>query len=116
MLPRELIDLILYNNQIFGTLDLMQLPPKLKNLCAFRNQICGPIQLTHLPPHFEKLSLHNNKIQQKVVIYGNLPPNVKELYISSQENDALKGVRGISVHEELPKVLAERIFGFSKVY
>ena len=77
MLPRHIRWFSMYKNKLFGTIDLQGLPPRTLLLDVSRNNISGPIILRDLPQAMYNIFLDNNKIQQDVLFYSNLPVSLK---------------------------------------
>ena len=116
MLPKRLLVLSVYQNELFGTIDLSHLPPKFERLFAFKNAICGPIDLTFLPSTVLVINLRFNRINQKVVRYGNLPLKVKQISLGSQANgSSVRAIRAISADQSVDAKRAHVIFGDLKL-
>ena len=79
LLPLCVYNVMLHNNDIYGTIDLHHLPPRLRLLDIGENKISGPIELSELPPDLESLRLFGNRIKQDVVYYKSIPKRVRSI-------------------------------------
>ncbi|KNH05113.1 leucine-rich repeat [Perkinsela sp. CCAP 1560/4] len=82
-LPRASQFCYLGNNQLFGSVELRTLPENLVTLRLSDNRLNGPIDLTNLPQKFAYLWLHRNAIEQSVVFFGRLPPNITAIRLAT---------------------------------
>ena len=80
-LPRALKYCFVSTNRLFGTVGLRTLPEHLVSLDLSGNQLVGPVDMTELPRDLKTLSLYQNRIQQSVVCFGQLPPNSEYLWL-----------------------------------
>ena len=82
-LPRALVSLCVSVNKRCGRLDLMTLPENLENAQFWENRFTGPICLCHLPKSLKNLDVHGNAINQVVVWYDHLPPEIIEIRLQN---------------------------------
>ena len=109
-LPRELDDLNLSDNQIFGSLDLTVLPPHMRELDVRSNRITGPVNILRLPKTMMRLYLHNNRIVQDTLYFD----EVSERIICIDLNwNKVKRVRHVSSEKAVlePRIII-RPYGF----
>ena len=103
-LPRDLEQLCLSSNRIHGSIDWRELPRGLIVLDVAWNRLQGPVDLCHLPPKMMQVSLHGNEIVQPVVLYGNLPPGIREIALSRpKDSNRIGGVRPVRASEKAAK-------------
>eukprot|EP00009_Paramoeba_aestuarina_P018810 CAMPEP_0201530134 /NCGR_PEP_ID=MMETSP0161_2-20130828/43788_1 /ASSEMBLY_ACC=CAM_ASM_000251 /TAXON_ID=180227 /ORGANISM="Neoparamoeba aestuarina, Strain SoJaBio B1-5/56/2" /LENGTH=95 /DNA_ID=CAMNT_0047932315 /DNA_START=259 /DNA_END=543 /DNA_ORIENTATION=- len=84
--------MILFHNEIFGKIDLANLPVTIRTVDLSNNRIKGPISLINLPPRLRTIDLHRNRILQDRVWYDNLPENIASIILQSspQKNRVLE--------------------------
>ena len=73
LLPRAGEYISFYQNSLFGSLRLKELPQLIKEFSVAENRLKGPIDLTELPKIIRRLSIRQNAIKQPVVFYKDLP-------------------------------------------
>ena len=76
LLPWDLRELNMEQNNIYGTIDMQNLPQKIEVFDVSQNCITGPISRQRLPPTLKKAELWDNKIKQRFVPCDPLPPVV----------------------------------------
>uniref|UniRef100_A0A7S4NZ64 Leucine-rich repeat-containing N-terminal plant-type domain-containing protein n=1 Tax=Paramoeba aestuarina TaxID=180227 RepID=A0A7S4NZ64_9EUKA len=97
-LPRELAIFQMWENKLYGSLDLTTLPEKIVDLLLQDNKISGPISLTRLPWLIRTINICRNNIRQRVVYYQNLPLNVRKILLlaDSGETNRIGAIRPIN--------------------
>ena len=93
--PRAAVEVNLRTNEIHGCPELTILPTKLVELDLSENLICGPIFLTKLPPTLIFLYLDKNpQLNQKVVLFDNLPEHIEIARFDGRRIGKIKDVTG----------------------
>ena len=83
----NVIQILLYEMGLSGSVDLTKLPPKLKKLYLYSNELSGHLDLQQLPSSVEWLNLSYNSFT--TIKIGNLPQSLSELYVNKNK---LRGV------------------------
>mmetsp|Transcript_9272 Transcript_9272/g.14062 ORF Transcript_9272/g.14062 Transcript_9272/m.14062 type:complete len:234 (-) Transcript_9272:98-799(-) len=116
MLPQNLTSFSMYQNSLFGTVNLTVLPIHLEEFVAFENELIGSIDITKLPRKMNVLNLTFNNIYQRIVLYGNLPSNIEAIWIDHQADRGIKGVRAILEDDRMDNGSARKLFGKVRNY
>ena len=92
LLPRNLSELNLSGNLIFGTVNLTELPTSIRFVNLQANDLRAPVSLVGLPKRLSLLNIGFNHIKQKVVYYRELPEEIERIDITATQISLLRPI------------------------